>query len=102
MLTGTCGLCLAGGAAVIFLAKSWVTMVVGQLLFSAGSVFLVPARSLLAGLVEQKHAGALFTLSAVSMLLPISIIPFLGFLDRTLLSWGGAGTSGEIFKESDH
>lgn len=69
LLTVVCGVFLAVGAAIIFLAKSWVAMVAGQLVFSVGSVFLVPARSLLAGLVEQKHAGALFTLSTISMLL---------------------------------
>ncbi|KAK9418932.1 putative Major facilitator superfamily (MFS) profile domain-containing protein [Seiridium unicorne] len=67
LLTQVCGLFLAIGAAIIFLANSWVAMIVGQLVFSAGSVFLVPARSLLAGLTEQKHTGALFTLSAVML-----------------------------------
>ncbi|KAM0816493.1 putative Major facilitator superfamily (MFS) profile domain-containing protein [Seiridium cardinale] len=67
LLTQVCGLFLAIGAAIIFLANSWVAMIVGQLVFSAGSVFLVPARSLLAGLAEQKHTGALFTLSAVML-----------------------------------
>ncbi|KAK6066940.1 MFS multidrug transporter [Seiridium cupressi] len=67
LLTQVCGLFLAIGAAIIFLANSWVAMIVGQLVFSAGSVFLIPARSLLAGLTEQKHTGALFTLSAVML-----------------------------------
>ncbi|KAK6085470.1 MFS multidrug transporter [Seiridium cupressi] len=67
LLTQVCGLFLAIGAAIIFLANSWVAMIVGQPVFSAGSVFLIPARSLLAGLTEQKHTGALFTLSAVML-----------------------------------
>ncbi|KAI0128260.1 major facilitator superfamily domain-containing protein [Xylariales sp. AK1849] len=67
LLTEVCGGLLAIGAAIIFLAKSWVSMIAGQFVLSAGSVFLVPARSLLAALVEQRHAGAVFTLSSVML-----------------------------------
>jgi drug/metabolite transporter (DMT)-like permease len=66
ILIETCGVFFAIGAAVVFLAQSWISVIAGQFLVSIGSVFLVPARSLMAGLVEQQHTGAVFTLSSVS------------------------------------
>ncbi|ETS77363.1 hypothetical protein PFICI_11237 [Pestalotiopsis fici W106-1] len=66
-LTQACGVLLAAGSSIIFFATSWEALLVGQFLFSAGCVFGVPARSLAAGMVDQKHVGVLFTVVSVAM-----------------------------------
>ncbi|POR31342.1 Uncharacterized protein TPAR_08440 [Tolypocladium paradoxum] len=58
-------LLLALGSGTIFLARSWPPLLCGQLLFSLGFAFAVPARSLVTSMVEQKHLGAVYTTIAV-------------------------------------
>lgn len=64
-LTQACGILAALGMIFIFFARSSAPLIAGQFLFSLGNSFGVPARSLTAGLVEQRHLGTVFTLVTV-------------------------------------
>lgn len=55
------GIFLVLGSGSIFLAKSSMVIVAGQLLSSLGDVFALPVRSLATSLVEQNHLGTLYT-----------------------------------------
>lgn len=55
------GAFLVLGSTTIFLAASWVLIVVGQVLCSLGDIVLLPARGLASAMVDQSHLGTLFT-----------------------------------------
>lgn len=79
------GCFLVAGAAAIFFASSSIPLISGQILFCLGHAFAVPARSLVASMVEQDHLGAVFTL--------ISVMTYIGLLAggpilAAMFKWG--------------
>lgn len=66
------GVFLVAGSTTVAIADSWIPMVLGEVLFSLGFAFAVPARSLVTGMVEQRHLGTLYTV--------ISVLTYIGVI----------------------
>lgn len=60
-----CGILLAVGSGVVFLATSWVPLVAGDVLASLGASFSVPVRSLITSLVKKDELAAMYTTLSV-------------------------------------
>ncbi|KAM4064466.1 major facilitator superfamily protein [Hirsutella rhossiliensis] len=65
LLAQSSSVLLALGSGTIFLAKSWQPLLAGQLLFSLGYAFAVPARSVVTSMVEPRQLGTVYTSIAV-------------------------------------
>lgn len=59
------GLFLVIGSAMVARARSWISLVLGQVVYSCGYAFALPTRSLVTGMVEQRHLGTLYTVISV-------------------------------------
>ncbi|KAG8415784.1 hypothetical protein J3458_009604 [Metarhizium acridum] len=59
------GFFLVLGTSIIFAAGSWPILVLGQVLYSMGLAFSVPARSIVTSMVEKRHLAALYTTISV-------------------------------------
>lgn len=66
LLAQSSSVLLALGSGTIFLAKAWELLLAGQLLYSLGYAFAVPARSVVTRMVEPTHLGTVYT--AISVL----------------------------------
>lgn len=66
------GLFLVIGSATVARARSWMLLVLGQVAYSCGYAFAVPTRSLVTGMVEQRHLGTLYTV--------ISVLTYIGVI----------------------
>jgi MFS family permease len=80
-----CGICLTAGSAMVFLAKSWITLTIGETLASLGYSITVPARSIVTGMVERRHLGALYMV--ISVLTYASVLGG-GPLFASTFKWG--------------
>ncbi|KAK7931277.1 adenylate cyclase [Apiospora marii] len=90
LLAWASAMLLAAGAFVIGLAETSLAMACGLAVFALGAGYNSLVRSLLASLVEQRHAGMLYT--AVSIFETAGVLvagPLLAFCFRTGLDWGG-------------
>lgn len=77
------GFFLVIGTSIIFAAGSWTILVLGQVLYSMGMAFSVPARSIVTSMVEKKHLAALYT--------TISVLLYSGMLTGGPLFAGAFG-----------
>ncbi|KAL6808389.1 putative MFS multidrug transporter [Trichoderma camerunense] len=59
------GVFLVLGTSIIFAAGSWTILVLGQVVYSMGLAFSVPARSIVTSMVEKRHLAALYTTISV-------------------------------------
>ncbi|PTB47737.1 hypothetical protein M431DRAFT_21838 [Trichoderma harzianum CBS 226.95] len=59
------GFFLVLGTSIIFTAGSWTILVLGQVVYSMGLAFSVPARSIVTSMVEKRHLAALYTTISV-------------------------------------
>ncbi|KAK8022905.1 MFS multidrug transporter [Apiospora marii] len=90
LLAWASAMLLAAGAFVIGLAETSLAMACGLAVFALGAGYNSLVRSLLASLVEQRHAGMLYT--AVSIFETAGVLvagPPLAACFRTGLDWGG-------------
>ncbi|KAL6689763.1 putative MFS multidrug transporter [Trichoderma pleuroticola] len=77
------GFFLVLGTSVISVAGSWTILVLGQVLYSLGLAFGVPARSIVTSMVEKRHLAALYT--------TISVLLYSGMLTGGPLFAGAFG-----------
>ncbi|KAK0663415.1 major facilitator superfamily domain-containing protein [Cercophora samala] len=66
-ITQACGVFFALGAGIIFLAKAWLPLVAGQVIFAIGFVYKVSIRSLVIQMVKQRQLGTALAAIAISI-----------------------------------
>jgi MFS family permease len=79
------GFFLVLGTSIIFAVGSWTIIILGQVSYSMGLAFSVPARSIVISMVEKRHLAALYT--TISVLLYSGMLTG-GPLFAGAFSWG--------------
>ncbi|KAL7941245.1 MFS general substrate transporter [Trichoderma barbatum] len=70
------GFVLVLGTSIISAPGSWTILVLGQVLYSMGLAFSVPARSIVTSMIEKRHLAALYT--TILQSLAVSTAPTAG------------------------